>query len=138
MSQLFELAVVLGDLMNARLIQHGLTAPRAEVLWGAAPGWAVTQRELSQILECTPRNVNGLVDALLEARLVNRVPHRKDRRAVQVSLSKQGLALLAEWGAEREHGAAQILGNIAPTDLVTFTNVLDNILDNLRSAYSLA
>jgi hypothetical protein len=33
MDQLFDLAVVLGEVMNNRLAQQGLTPARAEVLW---------------------------------------------------------------------------------------------------------
>lgn len=135
MDQLFDLAVVLGDLMNARLTHHRLTPARAEVLWVLRGRGPLTQRELSQILQCTPRNVTGLVDALLQAELVDRVPHPNDRRAVLVSLSEPGLALLAEWGAERTQGAAQILADIAPADLATFTDVLGRVLDNLHGAY---
>jgi DNA-binding MarR family transcriptional regulator len=135
MDQLFDLAVVLGDLMNARLVQHGLTPARAEVLWVLHGRGPLTQRELSQILKCTPRNVTGLVDVLLHAGLVDRVPHPSDRRAVQVSLSKQGRALLDGWSAERKHGTAGVLGDIAPAELAIFTDVLDRVLRNLRSTY---
>jgi DNA-binding MarR family transcriptional regulator len=135
MDQLFDLAVVLGDLMSARLVQHGLTPARAEVLWVLHRRGPLTQRELSQILNCTPRNVTGLVDALLHAGLVDRVPHPSDRRAVQVSVSKQGRAVLEGWSAERVHGIAGVLGDIAPAELAIFTDVLDRVLRNLRRTY---
>lgn len=135
MDQLFDLAVILGDLMNARLTQHGLTPARAEILWVLHGRGTLRQRELSETLKCTPRNVTGLVDALVRAQLVERVPDPDDRRAVQVSLSEQGHALLTEWGAERAHGAAQIIADITPTDLATFTDVLDRVLANMHAAY---
>lgn len=135
LDRLFDVAVVLGDLMNARLGQHGLTPQRAEVLWVLYGRGPLTQRELSQILKCTPRNVTGLVDALCASGLVDRSPHPHDRRAVQVSLAERGLALLTEWNADRAAGAAEALDGIAPADLATFTDVLDRVLVNLRRTY---
>jgi DNA-binding MarR family transcriptional regulator len=126
---------VLGDLMNGRLAQHGLTPARADVLWVLHGRGPSTQRELSELLKCTPRNVTGRVDALLHADLVDRVPHPADRRAVQVSLSKRGRALLADWDAERNHGTAEVFQDIPARDLRTFTEVLDKVLVNLRRTY---
>lgn len=133
MDQLFDLAVVLGGMMNDRLAEHGLTPARAEVLWvlhGAAPR---TQRELSQILKCTPRNVTGLVDALQAAGLVERTAHPTDRRAVMVGLSERGRSLIASWGADRERGTAQVLGGIPADEIAVFSAVLDRILARLRA-----
>jgi DNA-binding MarR family transcriptional regulator len=135
MDQLFDLAVVLGDVMNNRLAAHGLTPARAEVLWllhRTGPG---TQRELSQLLKCTPRNVTGLVDALERAGFVERTAHPSDRRAVVVRLSESGRSLIADWGTDRESGTAQVLGGIPAGDLAVFSAVLDTVLARLRAAY---
>ncbi len=135
MDQLFDVAVVLGDLMSARLSRHGLTPARAEVLWVLSRQGPMTQKDLSRVLKCTPRNVTGLVDALLKAELVERLPHPTDRRAVQVALTERGRALLAEWGTERARGTVQALDGIAPSDLATFSSVLDRVLANLRGIH---
>src|SRR5258705_12445070 len=94
MDRLFDLAVVLGDLMTRRLAKHGLTPARAEVVWLLHHGGPRTQRELSQALKCTPRNVTGLVDALEAAGFVARSAHPTDRRATVVSLTQQGTTLV--------------------------------------------
>src|SRR5512133_1852278 len=86
LERLFDLAVVLGDRMKHRLEQLGLTPARAEVLWLLNRGGPLTQRQLSQTLKCTPRNVTGLVDALEAAGLVTRKPHPTDRRATLATL----------------------------------------------------
>ncbi|HEY3035702.1 MAG TPA: hypothetical protein VGJ54_13735, partial [Streptosporangiaceae bacterium] len=57
MDQLFDLAVVLGQVMNNRLAERGLTPARAELLWVLHRTGPRTQRELSRLLKCTPRNV---------------------------------------------------------------------------------
>jgi DNA-binding MarR family transcriptional regulator len=135
MDQLFDLAVMLGEVMNSRLAEHGLTPARAELLWLLHRTGPSTQRELSQLLKCTPRNVTGLVDALERAGFVDRTAHPSDRRAVVVRLSESGQSLIADWGADREHGTAQVLGGIPADDLAVFSAVLDQVLARLRAAY---
>jgi DNA-binding MarR family transcriptional regulator len=135
MDQLFDLAVMLGEVMNNRLAEHGLTPARAEVLWVLHRTGPRTQRELSEVLKCTPRNVTGLVDALEGAEFVERTAHRTDRRAVMVRLSPQGESLIVGWGADREHGAAQLFGGIPAGEIAVFSAVLDRVLARLRAAY---
>jgi len=134
MDRLFDLAVVLGELMNQRLAEHGLTPARAEVIWLLHRDGARTQRELSQELKCTPRNVTGLVDALEGAGFVARTPHPTDRRAVLVSLTDRGTTLVADWRTERDHSAGRLFHDTSATDLTTFVTVLDGVLDSLRNA----
>jgi DNA-binding MarR family transcriptional regulator len=135
MDQLFDLAVILGGIMNGRLAGHGLTPARAEVLRVLHRTGPRTQRELSQILKCTPRNITGLVDALQTAGFVERAPHPADRRAIVVSLSGLGQSLIASWGAERTQGTMQLLGDTSADELAVFSTVLDRVLVRLRAAY---
>ena len=137
MDQLFDLAVVLGEVMNRRLAEHGLTPARAEVLWVLHRTGPRTQRELSKVLKCTPRNVTGLVDALEQAGFVERTAHPSDRRAIVVRLSEPGRSLIEEWGTDREHGTAQLLGGIPIEELAVFSAVLDQVLGRLRAAYQM-
>src|SRR3954470_20186722 len=97
MDRLFDLTVVLGDRMNRRLAEHGLTPARAEVVWVLHHGGPRTQRELSQALKCTPRNVTGLVDALEAGGFVARSTPPTDRRATIVSLTERGATLVTGW-----------------------------------------
>lgn len=133
LERLFDLAVVLGDLMDRRLEELGLTPARAEVLWLLNHGGPLTQRELSQTLKCTPRNVTGLVDALEAAGFVTRTPHPADRRATLVTLTQEGHAVASAWSAEHREGAGQLFGDISAADLVTFVAVLDRVLERLRN-----
>jgi DNA-binding MarR family transcriptional regulator len=135
MDRLFDLAVVLGDLMNRRLAEHGLTPARAEVIWLLHRDGPLTQRVLSQALKCTPRNVTGLVDALHAAGFVTRTPHPTDRRAVLVTLTDRGSASVSGWRAERDYGTVHLVGDTSAADLATFVTVLDRVLANIRQAY---
>lgn len=135
MDQLFDLTVVLGEVMNKRLAERGLTPARAEVLWLLHRTGPRTQRELSRMLKCTPRNVTGLVDALERAGFAERTAHPSDRRAIVVRLSKPGQSLIEDWVADREYGTAQLLGGIPTGNLAVFSAVLDQVLARLRAAY---
>jgi DNA-binding MarR family transcriptional regulator len=134
LDRLFELAVVLGGLMDRRLAEHGLTPARAEVIWLLHhSGQQLTQRELSRALRCSPRNVTGLVDALESLGFVARSPHPDDRRAVLVGLTGRGRALVTPWQSDRESGAEQLFADTTPAELTTFTTVLDRVLSLLRT-----
>lgn len=131
--RLFELAVVLTDLMHRRLAAHGLTPARGHILWLLHRRGELTQRELSELLGCTPRNVTGLVDALEDAGFVARAPHPSDRRAVLVSLTARGTKLVARWGADRDIGTTHLWAGTSRDERATFASVLDRVLAALRT-----
>lgn len=134
LERLFELAVLLAEGMDRELAAQGLTRSRAEVIWRLQRGGPATQRELSDALRCTPRNVTGLVDALEAAGLVARNPHPSDRRATVVSLTQQGTKTAAAWQGQYRRLAALLLGDLttaARTDLAT---TLDHVLGRLRAS----
>lgn len=134
--RLFELAVVLGDLTSRRLADNGLTPARGEVIWLLHRRGQLTQRRLSEILDCTPRNVTGLIDALEGAGFVARTRHPSDRRAVLVSLTTRGEAIATGWSVDRHSGTARMFAGTSAADLATFATVLDRVLAALRTADS--
>lgn len=93
----------------------------------------LTQRELSDILDCTPRNVTGLVDALEDAGFVARTRHPTDRRAVLVSLTTRGETLATGWGVDRDDGTARLFAGTSSADLATFATILDRVLATLQT-----
>jgi DNA-binding MarR family transcriptional regulator len=135
LDQLFDLAVVMGGVMNQRLAEHGLTPARAHTLWLLHRAGPCTEQELSRLLRCTPGQASGLVDALQRAGFVERAADPHDRRGVQVHLNLRGRALIASWGADCEHGTGQLLGGIPADDLAVFSAVLEQVLVRLRAAY---
>jgi len=136
--RLFTLAGRLGDRMGQELAGRGLTTARAEVLWHLHHRGPVTQRELSQALRCTPRNVTGLLDALQAAGFVARGPHPTDRRATLVTLTDSGAAVATAWHAGYRQAAARLFDGVPPGDLSTFVTVLDRVLARLDNATSTA
>jgi DNA-binding MarR family transcriptional regulator len=136
LERLFELAVLLADSVDRGLAEQGLTRSRAEVIWRLQRGGPATQRELSDALRCTPRNVTGLVDALEASGLVARSPHPSDRRATVVSLTQQGRTTAAAWQADYHKLASLLFGDLAAADRTNLITALEQVLAKLRALTS--
>jgi DNA-binding MarR family transcriptional regulator len=132
LERLFELAALLGDVMDAGLAEGGMTRARAEVIWHLHHHGPATQRELSQALRCTPRNVTGLLDALEAADFVARGHHPTDRRATLVTLTEHGVATANAWSSGYRTAAGELFGDVSPADLATFVATMDHVLRRLR------
>ncbi len=136
LERLFELAVLLVDAMEGGLSARGLTRARAELIWRLQRQSPMTQRELSRVLRCTPRNVTGLVDALQADGFVTRGPRPTDRRATLVELTERGRTAAATWQAEYQELATRLFADLAAADLARFAATLDRMLDRLRDGAS--
>ena len=112
LDHLFELAEVLGAVMERGVAAHGLTRARAGLLWALCHGGPVTQRALAAALHVTPRNVTGLLDALQSDGLVHRAAHPTDRRATLVSLTAAGRETTAALRAGRDELALELFGDM--------------------------
>ena len=134
LERLFELALLLSDGMDRGLAERGLSRSRAELLWRLRARSPMTQRELSQQLRCTPRNVTDLVDALESTGLVARGAHPTDRRATLVSLTDRGKAAAARLQAEYRQFAAELFHDVPAAELASFVKVVDHALGRLRQS----
>jgi DNA-binding MarR family transcriptional regulator len=132
-ARLFELTVALDDLMQRGLAERNLTRARATVVAELRRRGPVVQRELSQALGATPRNVTGLVDALEASGLVTREPHPTDRRATLVRLTEPGAQVAARLHADQERFGALLFEGSRQTDLEAFAATLDVVLDRLHT-----
>lgn len=134
LERVFELSARLADDMAGELDAQGLTRARAELLWRLHASGPVTQRALSEVLECTPRNVTGLVDALESAGLARREPHPTDRRASLVTLTDEGQATLTRWRDGYDDLAERLFAATPAADLQGFETTLERMLDRLRES----
>lgn len=133
-AQLFELSVLLGDAMARGLAARGLTLARAELLWRLQRRGPATQRELSEDLRCTPRNVTGLVDALEASGLAERRSHPTDRRATLVTLTEAGSQVAETMDAGYQAAGRDLFDDFSPAELGAFTASMDRVLDRIRTA----
>ncbi len=122
------LALRLADLMDQALAQGGLTRARAGVIWELHRRGPLFQRQLSQALGVTPRNVTGLVDAVEAAGLVVRCPHPTDRRTTLVKLTARGRSATTAMETGRDSLAAELFRHVSSPDMRRFVDVLDQLL----------
>ncbi|MFI2431311.1 MarR family winged helix-turn-helix transcriptional regulator [Streptomyces sp. NPDC018693] len=134
LDRLFELAEVLGTMMQRGVAERGLTTARAGVLWALFHEGPMTQRALAGRLGVTPRNVTGLLDALQEDGLVVREAHPTDRRATLVSLTGAGREVTAGLRGGRDELAAALFADLPPDRLADFTATLGQVIDRLRAS----
>lgn len=133
LDRLFELAEVLGAMMQRGTAEKGLTPARAGVLWALFQDGPVTQRALATRLGVTPRNVTGLLDALQEDGLVVREPHPTDRRATLVSLTGEGRSTTSALRGGRDELADLLFADVPADRLDTFTATLAQVTGRLRA-----
>ncbi|MGI8825295.1 MAG: MarR family winged helix-turn-helix transcriptional regulator [Chloroflexota bacterium] len=133
LGRLMELALLLNKDMAQGLAEYGLTVARAHVLWEVHHRGSMTQRELSQILDVSARNVTGLVDALEADGFVARTPHPTDRRATLVTLAERGRDAAARMGAEEKEFALQLFDHVPDAELTGFIATLDGVIERLRA-----
>ncbi|KRB78626.1 hypothetical protein ASE01_05085 [Nocardioides sp. Root190] len=131
LDRVLELVSLLNRDMQVSFERDGLTEARAHLLW-VLRGGPVTQRVLADALAVTPRNVTGLVDGLVASGHVARAPHPTDRRAVLVTLTDAGAALLATMVAGHAEMHDVLFGGLSERQLRDFRRTLDGVVDRLR------
>jgi DNA-binding MarR family transcriptional regulator len=130
---LAALSSLVADARERLLQRRALSPPRAEVVELLQGRGAVTQRELSDTLRCTPRNVTDLVDALEAARIVARAPHPNDRRATLVSLTLRGKEVAAQVDDDAAELAGAVFGEMSEDELMAVVTILEWTIGRLSS-----
>lgn len=128
----FDLTLSMSDDLERGLRELGLTKVRATLLMQLQHSGPITQRELSQLLQVTPRNVTTLLDALQKKGLVVRRPHTTDRRATIVELSEAGSALTERLTAESVTFADSLFGGVTKDDLAGYLRTVEHMLAHLH------
>ncbi len=131
----FELAAHVEEVMRHALTERGLTTARAEALLTIHQhGRPLVQRELAQLLRCTPRHVTSLVDSLEQQGWVSRGPHPTDRRATLLSLTDAGQETAAWMATNRQRAAHALFGDLDPAVLAGFMTVADLLIRQTSKA----
>ena len=82
---------------------------------------------LSEYLRIAPRSATEVVDALEEARLVERRPDPDDRRAILVALSSRGEEVAAEIRAARAAEAEEFFARLDEADRTSLARILRSL-----------
>jgi DNA-binding MarR family transcriptional regulator len=73
--------------------QHNITLMAALTLCLLEPNQSVPMKTLSTFMSCDPSNITGVVEQLVNEKLVDRKESEHDRRVKTVTLTDAGLAL---------------------------------------------
>lgn len=129
--RLVEVHSALGSQLGRDLERRcGISHSAFEVLLriSRAAGGQVSMGALAQQVALTTGGITRLVDRLIEAGLVERVPCPTDRRVSFAALTAAGEAKLAEASAVHAGNLRQAFAAFSKRDLQT----LDELLDRLR------
>src|SRR5687767_9431585 len=132
LNRVLELASLINTDMTRGLAERGLTESRAHLLWELHQRGPTTQRELADALRVTPRNITGLVDALVATGFVSREPHPTDRRATLVQFTQRGADVARELERDQQEFARVLFDGMPQAQLTGFVRGLDAVLDRLR------
>lgn len=122
--RLIRLHQALYNEVASRLRVLGLSVPQFDVLSTLTEREGMSQRELAERLYVTKGNVSGLIDRLVDAKLVERHSIPEDRRSHALHLTPEG-ARLAKLGIEAHSVFMdQTLGQIPVTDIETLDRIL--------------
>lgn len=110
--------------IGAELKAVGLSIPQFDLLSTLTEREGITQQDLAGRLYVTKGNVSGLVDRLVEARLVERRAIPGDRRSHALYLTAEGRALAERGLAAQRAYVARTLGRLPPADLADLERIV--------------
>ncbi|HEU0100979.1 MAG TPA: MarR family transcriptional regulator [Mycobacteriales bacterium] len=132
LDRLLEISLLLQADMARSFAGSGLTVARTHLLWELHQLGPSTQQRLATALQVSPRNVTGLVDALVAGGFVTRQPHPNDRRATLVTLTDLGARTMSGMERDREHFAAELLADLDEDALAQLGRALDAVTARLH------
>jgi DNA-binding MarR family transcriptional regulator len=132
LGQVLELAVLINDDMARSLAGDGLTVPRAHLLWELHHRGPSTQRHLAEVLGVSPRNITGLVDALVATGFVTRQPHPADRRATLVTFTEHGARTAKQMDKGQRQLAKLLFSGMSDRQFDGLVRGLGAVLNQLR------
>lgn len=124
----------LAGILDATLAPYGITGSQWNALNQLERHGAMTQSDLSEVLQRQPATVARMIDRLVKRGLVKRTPHPTDRRTNIVSNTKKATDLLVEVEPYVVKCAESIALGISDEDLATFFRVLDTVQANVSQS----
>jgi DNA-binding MarR family transcriptional regulator len=131
LGQLLQLAMLINEDMDQGLARLGLTPSRATLVWELLHRGPSTQRVLADALDMSPRNVTGLVDALMETGFVTREAHPKDRRATLVTFTDHGARVAEQLKRDGQQLADDLFAGMSDRQFGALVKGFDTLLDRL-------
>ena len=115
-----------------------LTATQRLALSELADGGPMRLHELAARMATTPATASRSVDALVAARLVERVADRADRRAVQIEVTRRGRARIERRRAEATRAFVPALARMPEHDRQELVRLIARLNAELGAAFDAA
>jgi DNA-binding MarR family transcriptional regulator len=97
-----------------------------------------SMREVSEILQVSPRTVTDIIDGLEARGLVARLAHPVDRRVTLLHLTEDGQRQLAAAGALADESHAAAISGLSAQDQRTLSRLLDQVAPAAPAAHAAA
>jgi len=124
---LAQLSFVIQGMLERRAAEHDLSIIQTRLL-GVLRDRKPTMNELARFLGLDKSSVTGLVDRAERRGLVARIPSTTDRRAVLVSLTDDGRALVSQAAAHFEADVSALLSHLPPRERETLSRIVSRLL----------
>jgi MarR family transcriptional regulator, lower aerobic nicotinate degradation pathway regulator len=122
-----QLSFVIHAMLERRAQEHDLSIIQTRLL-GVLRDRRPTMHELARLLELEKSSVSGLVDRAQRRGLVTRAPSVTDGRAVLVSLTDAGRALVSSAAAGFGADVEALLGHVAQRDRDLLVRLATDVL----------
>lgn len=114
----------------------GLTLPQMITLFAIRGAGTCRMSELAEITQQSAGTLTGIVDRLIEDRLVGRVRDVDDRRVVQVTLTPQGEAHLERLEQARREDMERMLRSFSDEQIILLESLLSQLLKGINELLS--
>lgn len=91
----------------------------------------LTNKEVAELCGKDQPTLTRIVDLLIKKKLVERIPHTQDRRALTLQITKDGEQKIEEIAPKVTEFRMQAWQNLTEEDFDHFTRILNKIYDNL-------
>lgn len=120
--------------MVALLNQVDLTPARLGLLMALflCEDEAVLASELAELMVVTPGNITGLVDGLAKDRLVRRVTHPGDRRAVVIKITGKGRRFIRWFAPIHFRLIRSLMSGLSRAQARSLSRLLDEVRKRVR------
>ena len=115
-------------------VKHGVTQTQFLLLASIRAYTRCTMGTLSRSLHVSMPTVSGIVDRLVRAGYVHRVPQADDRRQVIVELTRKGRTFFHDFESVVRHRWEEALLSLNPGELRAFYDVVTKLRERLQSA----
>ena len=131
-----QLSFVIHGLLERRAQEHDLSIVQTRLL-GVLRDRRPTMHELARLLALEKSSVTGLVDRAERRGLVTRVPSTTDGRAVLVSLTETGRALVSSAAAGFGADVGALLARVAQRDRDLLVRLATEVLVGHSAAHGI-